>query len=301
MFSVAALTLWTLRSYAAPLPVTLSYDAPWECPNQDQFWRQLRGRSTRLAEQEQRELGIRIDAKISGSFSSYHGHLTLLGHDNSVVERDVSGPNCVDVSAALALITAVSIDGLRSNSLTDGSAPLRQEKAERRFSIGPVVGIHTGVAPHTVPTIGLAFVYHDWAKFGSPEFRLAAMFGWSQWQAFFDGGDARFRWFASRSTACPFQVRLASAAIGPCALLELGALTGEGRTGNGVKSETGLWLAPGALLNVAVRADPVWLRLAGGAVTPALRHQFQFLPNPVAFHVDSVALTAEFELAWAFK
>ena len=243
--------------------------------------------------------GIRIDARISGSFSSYHGHLTLFG-DNSIVERDVSGQNCVDVSAALALITAVSIDGLRRNSPTDGFAPSRPEKAEKRFALGPVAGIHSGVAPPAVPMLGLSFTVHDWARVSSPEYRVAAMFAWSQWQTVADVGSTRFLWFASRSTGCPFQLRVASTALGPCALLELGALTGEGRTRNGIHAETGLWLAPGALVNWSVKADPVWLRLALGAAFPVIGNKFQFNPNPVAFQADSLALSAEVEVAWAF-
>jgi hypothetical protein len=84
------------------------------------------------------------------------------------------------------------------------------------------------------------------------------------------------------------------------ALLELGALTGEGRTHDGIHAKTGLWLAPGALVNLSVKADPVWLRLAFGAVFPVIWNKFQFKPNPVAFQADSIALSAEFEVAWAF-
>lgn len=304
ILAIFGLASWPLKAVANDSPITLSYDAPWECPNRDQFWRQLRARSTRLSEPSAGAPAIAIDARISGSYSHYSGHLRLLESNNSVVERDVAGPNCVDVSAALALITAVTLDSAPVNSPPDSSVTARQKKAEKRFAVGPVAGIHKAVAPSVVPTIGLSVTYHDRTLFGSPEFRLEGLFAERKWQGVqgvFEGGDARFLWFAARAAACPLQAQVASVTIGPCAIIELGALEGEGRTPVGTRSETGWWFAPGALLNWSVQAEPVWLRLAAGAVRPVIRDTFQFKPKPEVFQPPSLGLTAEFEVVWAFK
>ena len=279
----------------------LSYEAPWECPNRDEFWRQLRARSTRLAQGSPEVLGVRINARISGSSSSYQGHLTLVGADNTVVERDVGGPNCADVTAALALMTAVTLDSAPARTRTDFSVTARPRKDGKRFAVGAVGGIHTGVAPSHVPTLGLSLTYHDRTLFGSPEFRITGLFAESAWQPVFSGGDARFLWFAARASACPLQAQVGSIAFGPCGIVELGALEGEGRTSRGVRAQTGWWFAPGALMNWSVQADPVWFRLAAGGVVPVVRDPFQFNPKPEVFRPHGFNWTAEVELSWSFK
>ena len=298
---VVALSAW---ARADSPPITLLYDAPWECPDRDQFWRQLRGRSVRLAAPQGEVRGIAIETRISGSFDRYNGHLRLLESDGSVVERDVAGPSCVDVSAALALITAVTLDASRSRGQRDVSATALQKKAPKRLALGVSTGIDKAVAPSVVPTLGLSLTYHDRAGFGSPEYRVAGLFAWSGWNPVDDAGvrvgDVRFYWLASRSTACPLQAQVASTTIGPCAFVELGALMGEGRIHNGTQSKTGFWLAPGALLNWSFQTDPIGLRLAAGAVVPVVRDKFSFNPKPLAFQADSIGLTAELEVAWAF-
>lgn len=294
----------TVSAVANGAPITLSYAAPWECPNRVQFWRQLQTRSTRLLELKQSGPSIEIDARITDADSRYSGHLRLVESNNTVVERDVGGPNCVDVSAALALITAVTLDAAPATPRTDFSVTAIQKQRPRRFAIGPVAGIDKAVAPNVVPALGVSATYHDRAHFGSPEFRIEGLFAWNTWQRVSDAGqsvgDARFRWFASRVAACPLQAQLASITVGPCALIELGALHGEGKIHDQVQSKTGWWFAPGALLNWSVQTQPVWLRLAAGAVFPFNRDTFEFVPNPVAFRPPSSGLVAEFELSWPF-
>ncbi len=292
-------------SRASGSPVVLTFDAPWECPNQEHFWRQLRARSARLSEPNPNLPEVRLDVRISGSYSNYHGHLTLIGPQNSVVERDVSGPNCVDVTAAVALMSAVTVDGLRVTSQANGSATPIQKEDEPRWGLGPVVGVHSNVAPAVAPMLGVALAHNDWRAVGSPAYRVAATFAWSGWRGVSDAGtlvgDARFYWFATRAVACPYQFRVASTAFGPCAQLELGAHVGEGRTVKGVESRTGLWLAPGALVNLSVNLAPIWLTVSGGAVFPLIHNTFQFTPKPEAFRTDAAGLSAELGLAWVIK
>ncbi len=133
----ATLALLTVDAAASDSPIRLSYDAPWECPDRAQFWRQLRMRSRRLAASKLDESGISIDARISGSGSLYVGHLRLAESGSAVIERDVSGPNCVDVSTALALITAVTLDASPAAARTDFPVTAKQ-KSTKVFAIGPV-------------------------------------------------------------------------------------------------------------------------------------------------------------------
>ena len=130
----------------------LRYDAPWECPNREQFWRQFWARSTRLAGTKPGEVGITVDARISGVDSRYVGHLRLVDSAGAEVEREVTGPNCVDVSAALALITAVTLDAFPTLKQGVLPVPARQNKMPRRVAVGAVAGIHKAVASDVVPT-----------------------------------------------------------------------------------------------------------------------------------------------------
>lgn len=154
-----------------------------------------------------------------------------------------------------------------------------------------------------VPTFGLSATFHDRAWLGSPEFRIEGLFARRPAQLVTGGNGplyARLVWVASRLTACPLQLQLTSITVGPCAMLELGALHGVGRSSTGTGSNTGWWVAPGVLLNWSVQTEPVWLRLAAGAVRPLVRDSFQFSPTPEVFRPPSFAGTAEFELGWAF-
>jgi len=100
--------------------------------------------------------------------------------------------------------------------------PARQNKMPRRVAVGAVAGIHKAVAPDVVPTLGLSATFHDRSHFGSPEFRIEGLFARSEPQDVLDFGaiigHARFLWVASRTTACPFQAKVASTTFGPCVL-----------------------------------------------------------------------------------
>ena len=171
--------------------------------------------------------------------------LRLVESGSAVVERDVGGPNCVDVSNALALITAVTLDASPAATRTDFSVTVKQ-KSTKAFAIGPVAGIYKGVAPNVVPTLGLSLTYHARNRFGSPEFRIEGLFAESKWADVFDdrgfAGSSRFLWFASRMTACPLQLQVSFITVGPCALLEMGALEGQGRARLGDLSKDTGWL-----------------------------------------------------------
>jgi len=225
-----------------------------------------------------------------------------------VLLREVGGSTCAEVSAALALIAAVSLDALPTGWQPTLPAPPRHKKTLKRLAIGSSLGIHEAVAPHAVPTLGLSATYRARQLVGSPEVRLEALVSLDRYQTVFDDathtqnlGRTRFLWVSSRTTACPFQARVGPTTFGPCALVELGRLSGTGKTTlGGTKSETGWWFALGAILNWSWQADPVWVRLAAGGAVPIIRDKFRFQPEPEVFRPPSLGAIAEFELAWAF-
>ena len=307
VLALAGFALTAPSALAREAGLALTYEVPAECPNRDSFWGQLWARSSRLQGTRAGDLAMTLGARISGANGQYVGQLLLVDSTGAVVQREVAGPTCLDVSTALALITAVTLDALPAQLPAALSVPARQKKMPRRVALGPVVGFHTAVAPVTVPTVGLSATFHDRQRFGSPELRLEALVSLDvERHPVYDDaratiGHARFLWMSSRTTACPLQVNLASTTLGPCGVVEFGGLSGSGSNlKRESRSKTGWWFAPGALLNWSLQANPVWFRLAGGAVFPVVRDKFLFQQEPVTFQAHSLAGVAEFEVAWAF-
>lgn len=68
---------WASSAAASDARPLLSYVAPWECPNRDHFWRQLRARSTRLTRMKPDEPGVSVEARITGVDSRYVGRVRV--------------------------------------------------------------------------------------------------------------------------------------------------------------------------------------------------------------------------------
>lgn len=287
-------------------PVTLSYLAPAGCPNRQEFWRELVARSAHLAQTNPPASRLFIGAQISTANAQYVGRLRLADASGTFVEREVTGPTCVDVTAALALIVAVTIDGfvpkLRAAESTAVVPVPRKPSAS--IALGPIIGIHRAIAPRTVPTLGLSVAFSTPGQLGATELRLEGMLGLGSSQPVFESGNtlgnARFLWLASRAVACSFQLSAGPSTIGPCILFELGALRGKGSTAAGERSNTGWWVAPGAALDGTLRTDPFRFRLTGGVVGPLIRDTFVFAPRPEVFRPPSLGLIAELEVSWIF-
>ncbi len=302
-FAILNVLLWAcLPSLAAsPSPITLAYDAPWECPDRQYFWQQIGSRSKWLAQVKPAAAAIVVGARIDRLDSHYSGHLRLIDQEGTIIERDIGGPNCVDVTSALALISAVAIDASLGPRRSDLDVPSRHRKSER-WSVGAVGGIHTAIQPNKVaPTLGLSLSLHERSHSILSEYRLEGLVGWSDRLHVTSESDARFLWLASRATACPYQIAVSSVAFGPCALFEMGALRGTGSGAHNGHSNTGWWLAPGALLNWSIQPDPLRFRLAAGLIRPLVRDRFFFSPATEIFTPPNLGLVAEVEVGWAFE
>ena len=313
-----SLSLFCMSSHAAPVsPVTLGFEAPWECPNRDFFWHELWSRSVALAQAkvcpqcggspEARFAGSRhvpevaVEIRIRQFGAGYAGLVQLRDAAGAVIERRVSGQLCADVTTALALATAVALDTSLEPEPLEGSVPQRPVKPSDAYSLGAAFGIHTAAQPMVLPTVGLAASWRAPSAPVAPELRIEALVSVSGRAHDATGlAEARFVWMASRSSVCAFGAALASMQFGPCALVELGALRGTGLTGPSAQSKTGLWLAPGALLFWALRHGNARLSVQSGLVFPLVRDRFVFTPNSEIFHPPSLGLIAELGLAWTF-
>ena len=287
----------------APAPVYLSYEASSECPNREFFWQQLWWRSTQLASMQPRTQPVFIHARVLRYDGQFSGHVRLTDAEGDILDRDVGGSTCTDVSLALALMAAVSLDGMLLPTQHHVRGPQRHQE-RRQWSLGLVGGLHKAIDINVSPTLGLGLTMRPRGHSDSPEWHLEALVAQGDQLAIRDAvhpdGAVRFQWLAGRAAACPYQVRFARVAFGPCAVLELGVLSGVASNVSGAKRNSGLWLAPGGLLNWSAQLAPVSLRLAGGGVFPVVRDRFILNPDHEVFRAPGFGLIAEVEAAWVF-
>jgi hypothetical protein len=289
--------------------MTLAYQAPWECPDREYFWRQLRARSWRLAQIPNEPGALAVAATIANRGGRYSGHVVLRDHEGSEVQRDFGSPTCLDVTNALALAAAIAVDA--SLVAPKPLVPVPQKpKQPKAVSVGVVGGIHGAVAPDVRFAPGVSVAWRPYHERYASEYRLEGLAAWSQRITFNESSaSASLLWVAARANACPYQLRQATTALGPCAIVELGALRGSGANTTNAQSQTGWWFAPGALLNWSMAAAPLWIHAAAGAVFPAVRQHFviavtsaegERLSPREAFRAPAVGLVADIGVAWAF-
>jgi hypothetical protein len=306
---IAELSLaWSHPASAGP--ITLAYEAPWECPDREFFWRQLRARSLRVTQIPGEPGALAVTVKITNLGGRYAGHVMLQDNEGSNVERDFGSSVCLDVSNALALAAAIALDA----SLV-APKPLvfvaQKPNQPPQLGVGLVGGIHGAVAPGTRFTPGFAVSWRPHHEGYASEYRLEALAAWSGRIGFSDSSaSARLLWLAARAAACPYQLRLATTALGPCVAAEIGALRGSGADTNNARAQTGWWFAPGALLNWSMVAGPIWVHANAGPVFPVVRDHFVIAVASAdgatqrpreAFRAPAVGLVADVSVAWAFE
>jgi hypothetical protein len=162
--------------------------------------------------------------------------------------------------------------------------------------------IATGAAAPD-PLVGLQ-ILADITRFSdqplAPTLRLSFLRGQSGLATTPDG-DARFTWIAGRLEGCPgtwpraiLSPRAAGpvhVGVSPCALIDLGALTGEGSRTFDAARETRPWVAPGLLARVQLDLFRALLIEAEAGVTfPLLGYRYYFSPTTTVFTVPRAGL-----------
>jgi hypothetical protein len=300
--------LLSTSALAESSPVVIQYVAPADCPVREEFLRELATRSSRLTENKPLYNGLFVDLRVSTTGAHYVGQVKVTGAAGTFVERELSGPSCADVASALALVLAITLDEFAPETPAAEtkvpSAPATHQRSTS-FALGPVVGLHYAIAPHRVPTIGLAVSVSHLGQLGTTELRVAGVLGLGTTETVTDDdrsiGDAQFRWFSTRTLGCPLLLTVGPSQLGPCLVFELGALRGTGSSSAGELSSTGVWLAPGAAFDWTLLAAPIRFGWIGGLVRPLVRDSFVFAPRPEVFRPPVVGLIAEFEISWHFS
>jgi hypothetical protein len=263
------------------------------------------------------ELARRITVSVVSSGDRYFAAIEFLNPQGEKVTRSVAGKSCRDVVNGIALVTALAIQSRieeaieQSESESLPTAPPKPTVAapwpataqakpvplvstsRTHLRLGGAAVVATGVGPE--PTFGPAFFAA--VEWDGPRLGLAGELLMSG-DVLAEGVWAKFRRLSVRGEGCPWSGAAGILSFEPCALVEVGSLRGDGvldpprviRESGGAS----LWLAPGALLRLVTRFEPVVLTVDASARFPLLRQEFGVVTagNPEPFQVYEVPAVA---------
>lgn len=327
---VAALLLLAALTHAplargqdpSPSPVRVDYTAPADCPSRDSVLAAIAAESPgfRLAPEgaPARAVVLRVDPTPDGLV----GSVWLVAPDGSTSYRQVSGASCAEITAALALMAALAIEGdpppappppappvspapLPASPPPPTSSPPppppRPATAPRwTLDLGARALAEGGFAPELAPGAE-ASVALRWARPGvlAPRVGLGVL-GAAAPTAENASGTADFSLIAARVDLAPVRFETRGFALRPSLGLDLGALLASGTGATRSFDETRPWLAGRVALGAALALTPsVRLTAEGGILLPLVRDTFQFdKPRALIHAVPAFAPT--FSLGVAF-
>jgi hypothetical protein len=240
-------------------PYRLEYSGSLRCQRKDDFLWQLEARTHSLRPARKGETAPTLQVSVSDDRERIQGLVALREPDGRSTVRRVSGVNCEEVVAALALVAAVMVDPDASTEPVirprEPASPAAPRSATGRLNpwrlgISGGAAVQTGAAPKRLvgPTVeasalaprgalfavSLHYGRSDWFRVSTED---ASLSGW-----------AILSWTSARLYGCPMRWPARSpVALRPCATLDVGVLQGEG-TGEYVhngSSRTVPWTALG--------------------------------------------------------
>lgn len=279
--TVVAIALLEGSSAIAATPrVRITYTAPEGCPDEASFVAAIGAQSRPFERASPSAVRVRsLDAAITRSTGGFSGVLRVKEADGKASERAVRGAACDDVTSALALVAAITID----TGPLPPSAPPPEEPEPPIPSIAPRWGVaaalHGGAFFAMTPSvaIGVSPQIEVSPPVGTPfEVRLGFTFAAAPRAATITGS-ADFYWLAARVEATPLSFTRAPLAMGLVFGADAGAVLGRG---------VGAWLGrelwrPWLDLAVGLRGSGMLtsrlgIELSGGMLVPITRDTWVF-------------------------
>jgi hypothetical protein len=305
---------------AEPESVRVDYVAPVGCPDAAAFMQSLRGRTTLFREARPDEPAREFLVRVRAEVSAFSGRLEIRSRDGRAAIRNVDAKTCDEITAALALITALTID---PNAATPrAKVPSRTEAepppgpataADGKASLpsAAVVATPAAVAPEPAspwrwsagllghatfwlsPTMGYGGdVFVEAEAPVSSGLGPAARLGLFLNQADVDsptGASARFQWALMQVEGCPVRLGSATLALHPCLALRLGLIHAEGRQISQPRETIDFWSDAGPVLRLRLAATAELLVEAQvGLMFPLHRTTFDIVDMGAASTVYSV-------------
>jgi hypothetical protein len=322
---------------AEPESVRIDYAAPAGCPDVTAFFLSLRERTTRFREAGPDEQARRFLVRVRTVGSSFSGRLEIRSPDGRTAVRNVDAPICDEVSNALALITALTIDpnaltgspkmaGTSQVEPTPGSAA-GPDRPRSPLSAAAVVTLpllatpdasqpwrwSAGLLGHATflvsPTLGYGgdiFVEAeapDSSRLG-PAVRMGIFLNQSDVELP-SGRAARFQWALTEIDGCPVRLGGTRLALHPCLVFRLGVIHGEGRRISQPKKTVSLWSDAGPMLRLRFGVTArLFLDAQGGIVLPLHRPSFEITDmgsSMTAYSVPRLGASAGIGVAYRFR
>jgi hypothetical protein len=326
-WSRAAFLGLTLLSASAPSPageriIRLSVRTEEGCPREAEVLAQVRERvpfRKALAGEVARELEIVL---LRGVWAE--ARLVSPSADGMPGERRIVADTCEDAAAAIALVTALAIEGgdavdprddaarapspvpaqalpapdppapraIPAASDSPGSAAPPDPLTDPALGLGVELAFQGGVAPSPV-FVPRAFVEVRLPLRSLPRATLRVGVGrGSSDTVRSDLGTAELTWTAGHVEGCPLRLDVSAGAVSlrPCATFDVGVLEGAGNAPAASRHVTRPWMAPG----LAARLDARWndrlgVSVAGGAHAPLVRDELVIDPSAHIHRAPAVA------------
>jgi hypothetical protein len=322
---------------AEPESVRIDYAAPADCPDAKSFVRSLRAPTTHFREATPDEQARRFLVRVAGVGASFSGRIEIRSPDGRAAVRNVDATACEEVSNALALITALTIDPSALTGRPKGtdkspaeSLPEPAAKADQQRVPPAAAAVATlspsgvseasrpwrwsaGLQGHTTflvsPNLGYGGdIFVEAEAPVSSRLGPAVRMGISHNQSDVElptGAAARFQWVLMEVEGCPVRLGGTQLALHPCLAFHLGVIHGEGRRISQPKQTVSLWSDVGAVirLRLAVTAR-LLLEAQGGIILPLRRPTFDILDmgsSTTVYSVPRLGGSAGIGVAYRFR
>jgi len=194
-------------------------------------------------------------------------------------------------------VTPPRISPSSPGSTLPGVAPPEGRVGGEAPSLAPALRVGVGgqaagvvaIAPTVTPGV---FLFGDvaWIRDGllAPTVRLGALLATSE-KVRSSAGTGRFTWAAAHLEGCPLRIRSGPLSIVPCALLEVGVLTGQGAGDSYAREIARPWVAPGILGRAEFRVvEGLSLEAQGALTFPLVRDTFYLEPATTLHDVPAL-------------
>lgn len=307
-------------------PIHVVYGAPAECPPRADFVAQIllwapgaREEDVNMAASRTRKFEVtlrRLGPGGQGPAEPYEGQLVVRTPDGRGATRSISSESCPRAARALALMVALSLgspeqkaavperadpsDPSRDPAVRAAAehpppsaapaAPLeadpsrrsssRRESARVAIDVGASAALLMLADSRAVSSLGV----HVELRAQDPSVRLAVHHS----EDTLASGDVAgtFAWTWARLDGCPLRFGR-SFEVRPCAVFDLGEVSGAGSGGTTSTRRGRPWIGVGALGRVAKRWGPLSTSVDVGALVLLHREVFAFDPAPVVYSIPA--------------
>jgi hypothetical protein len=317
----------TRNTFAQTESIHLDYRADEGCPGAAWFFGQVEERTARARLAAANERGRTFVVTLARGRSGTVGRLAIKDAERITVAREVTGEQCRDVAAALALATALAIDPLAAlvpagengratedaeaarnradaKAASDrrgssGSAALQDRALPHPASVGSWawragagVVLASGFAP-PLSVGGSGFVETATEQPGAIVSAVrVGVFGLGAPQHAVESAWSSFRFFFLRPGLCAVRLRLAAPLTAvPCIGVDLGVVSASGSNITTPLRDDRLWAAGALEVRLRYELSSMWFLQADvGLVFPLTRYRFFFRdPDTLIHTVPAVA------------